>query len=65
MPWRWQPGEGYAPSIGLIALIDDVVSSTRFAAASFDGDAIPRSLTVVVRTHEDAKLKGEGWGREA
>ena len=49
--------EGYAPSIGLIALIDDVVSLTRFAAASFDGDAIPRSLTVVVRTHEDARAK--------
>ena len=50
-------GRGYAPSIGLIALIDDVVSLAKLAAASLDDAATPRSLTVVARKHEDAGPK--------
>ena len=56
-------GRGCAPSIGPIALIGDVVSLAKLAAASLDDAATPRSLTVVARKHEDAGPTR--WGREA
>ena len=50
-------GRGYAPSIGRIVLIDDVVGLAKLASASLADAATPRSLTVVAREHEDAGPK--------